>query len=62
MKRHIQTDDSRLDRRDPKTRVLLNDLIDLGGLTSLGALFGLFISGLHVYFFSEAVLNQNHLR
>ena len=48
MERHIQTDDSRLDRRDPKTRVLLNDLIDLGGLTSLGALFGLFISGLHV--------------
>jgi hypothetical protein len=35
MERHIQTGDSRPDRRDPKTRVLLNDLIDLGGLTSL---------------------------
>lgn len=35
--RHYQTEDSRPDRRDPKTRVLLNnlDLIDLGGLGSL---------------------------
>ena len=62
MERHIQTGDSRPDRRDPKTRVLLNDLIDLGGLTSLGALFVLFIFGLIFCFFSEAVLNQNRLR